>query len=92
MYEDVGILCIYRLKSAILGLHYEPNFIAACGFDKRLYMLDPRAPDDYICKRYHSQPVLSVVADSKYIITGSEDKVVAIYDRVAGKKYKTIEV
>ncbi|XP_045157904.2 F-box/WD repeat-containing protein 9-like [Mercenaria mercenaria] len=80
-----------KLKSAILGLHFEPNFIAAGGFDKRLYMLDPRAPNDYIRKHYHAQPILSVKADDKYVITGSEDKVVAIYDRVAGKKYKTIE-
>ncbi|XP_060568677.1 F-box/WD repeat-containing protein 9-like [Ruditapes philippinarum] len=80
-----------KLKTAILGLYYEPNFIAACGFDKRLYMLDPRSPDDCIKKHYHSQPVLSVVADDKYVITGSEDKSVAIYDRVAGKKYKTFK-
>lgn len=55
-------------------------------------MIDPRAPDDLIRKRYHSQPILSVTGDDRYVITGSEDKVVAIYDRVAGKKYKTFEV
>lgn len=80
------------MQSAILGLHYEPNFIAAGGFDKRLYMLDPRDPENLIKKRYHTQPILSVAADDKYVITGSEDKTIAIYDRVAGKKFKQIQV
>lgn len=88
---DIAVYSEIKLKTAILDLHFEPNFIAAGGFDKRLYMFDPRAPNEYIRKRYHTQPILSVTADDKYVITGSEDKVVAIYDRVAGKKYKTIE-
>ena len=82
----------FRCKSALLALHFEPNFIAAGGFDKRLYMVDPRAPDDFILKRYHTQPILSIAADDKYVITGSEDKVISIYDRVAGKNYKRIQV
>lgn len=81
-----------KLKSAILGLYYEPNFIAAGGFDKRLYMFDPRAPNEYIRKHYHSQPILSVAGDDKYIITSSEDKVISVYDRVAGKNFKKMEV
>lgn len=80
-----------KCKSALLGLHFEPNFIAAGGFDKRLYMVDPRAPADLTIKRYHTQPILSIAADDKYVITGSEDKVISIYDRVAGKNYKKIE-
>lgn len=83
---------IFRCKSALLGLHFEPNFIAAGGFDKRLYMVDPRAPADITIKRYHTQPILSVAADDKYVVTGSEDKVISIYDRAAGKNYKKIEV
>ena len=70
----------------------EPGFIAAGGFDKRLYMVDPRAPDNITIKRYHAQPILSVAVDDKYVITGSEDKVISVYDRVAGKNYKKIEV
>lgn len=80
------------MQSAVLGLHYEPNFIAAGGFDKRLYMFDPRDHENRIRKSYHSHPILSIAADDKYVITGSEDKTMAIYDRVAGKKFKQIEV
>lgn len=86
------LFCACRLKTAILGLHYEPNFIAAGGFDKRLHMFDPRDPDSLMRKSYHAQPILSIAADDKYVITGSEDKTIAIYDRAAGKKYKQIEI
>ena len=55
-------------------------------------MVDPRAPADIMIKRYHTQPLLSIAADDKYVITGSEDKVISIYDRVAGKNYKKILV
>lgn len=85
-------MIFFRLKTAILGLYYEPNFVAAGGFDKRLHMFDPRAPESLTRKHYHNQPILSIAADDKYVITGSEDKTIAIYDRAAGKKYKQIEV
>ena len=55
-------------------------------------MVDPRAPDDITIKRYHTQPILSIAADDKYVITGSEDKMISVYDRAAGKNYKKIEV
>lgn len=81
-----------RLKSAVLSLYYEPGFVAAGCFDNRLYMFDPRAPEaNMIRKLYHSRPVLSVAADDKYVITGSEDKTITIYDRAAGKKFKNIQ-
>lgn len=88
----VQFLSHIKCKSAILGLHFEPGFIAAGGFDKRLYMIDPRAPADVTIKRYHAQPILSVTADDKYVITGSEDKVISVFDRRAGKNYKKIQM
>ena len=83
---------ICRLNSAILDLHYETNFIAAGGFDKKLHMFDPRDPENKTIKRYHAKPILCIAGDDKYVITGSEDKTICIYDRAAGKRFKQIEV
>ena len=91
-----GLVLIFvlfsRIFSAVLGLYFEPGFIAAASYDKQLWMLDPRSQDVICKKKYHSQPLLSIAADDKYIITGSEDKVISIYDRAAGKNYKKITV
>ncbi|WAR24832.1 FBXW9-like protein, partial [Mya arenaria] len=88
---NVALTYDKKLKTPVLGLYYEPNFIAAGGFDKRLHMFDPRSPDEPMRKCYHTHPLLCVTGDDKYIISGSEDKVISIYDRTAGKKYKQIK-
>ncbi|XP_052778280.1 F-box/WD repeat-containing protein 9-like [Mya arenaria] len=89
---NVALTYDKKLKTPVLGLYYEPNFIAAGGFDKRLHMFDPRSPDEPMRKCYHTHPLLCVTGDDKYIISGSEDKVISIYDRTAGKKYKQIKM
>ncbi|KAH3695482.1 F-box/WD repeat-containing protein 9-like isoform X6 [Dreissena polymorpha] len=89
---NVAMLSEFKLKTAILGLYFEQNFIAAGGFDKRLHMFDPRAPEAFTRKHYHSQPLLCVTGDEDFVITGGEDKTIAIFDRAAGKKYKQIQI
>ncbi|ESP00523.1 hypothetical protein LOTGIDRAFT_83319, partial [Lottia gigantea] len=80
----------FKCKSAVLSLYMEPGFIAAGSYDKCLNLIDPR--DGKVdSKRLHRQPVLCVAGDDKYIITGSEDKTIKIYDRRAGSLYKTLE-
>ena len=61
------------------------------GYDKLIYSIDTRS-NEVTTKKYHRRPVLCLKADDKYIITGSEDKTVAVYDRRAGHMYKTIQV
>ena len=53
--------------------------------------MDPR--ENAIKKRkYHRGPILCLAADNNYIVTGSEDKTIGIYDRRAAMVYKTIQV
>lgn len=40
----------------------------------------------------HKRPVLTVQADDHYIISGSEDKTIAIFDRRANCLYKKLNV
>ncbi|XP_062593768.1 uncharacterized protein LOC134255270 [Saccostrea cucullata] len=80
----------YKCKSAILGIHFEANQVFAAGYDRHIYIIDPRDGEVHR-KRYHRRPVLCLAADDKYIVTGSEDKTVAVFDRRAGQVYKTIQ-
>lgn len=91
-YAIKAVLCILRCKSAVLALHYEPQFMAAGGFDKKVYHIDPRTATIIAEKRIHKKPVLDVTANDKFIITGSEDSTIAIYDRRADAVLKTLEV
>ena len=66
--------------------------MVAGGYDKKVYHIDPRAAEILKYEVYHTQPVLTLAVDNNFILTGSEDKTVKIYDRRADKVYKTIEV
>ncbi len=57
-----------------------------------MYHIDPRMSGIRAEKVYHQKPVLSLLADDKYIITASEDKTIAVFDRAADKLLKTIRV
>ncbi|KAK6180165.1 hypothetical protein SNE40_012361 [Patella caerulea] len=81
----------FKCKSAILSIHMEPGLIVAGGYDKKLYFIDPREGKKSF-KRFHRQPVLCVAADDNYIITGSEDKTISIYDRRTSSVYKTVKL
>lgn len=81
----------FKCKSAVLGLHMEENQIYAAGYNSRTYILDPRS-GEVTWKKVHKQPVLCLKANPDYIITGSEDKTVVIFDRRADEVYKTIEL
>ncbi|XP_060085970.1 F-box/WD repeat-containing protein 9-like [Ylistrum balloti] len=87
---DLAEINKFKCKSAILGLHAEPNWLVGAGYNQFLYMIDPRNGSGEK-KKFHRSPVLCVVADEKYVISGSEDKTMAIYDRRAGRVYKTIQ-
>lgn len=58
----------------------------------QVYHIDPRTGDVIAEKIYHRQPVLRMAVDEHYIITASEDKTIAVFDRRADSVYKTIEV
>ena len=76
----------------MLCTHYEPGYFLAGGYDKKVYHIDPRTCDILVEKRYHKQPILSMMVDDDYIVTASEDKTVAVFDRRADKISKTLQV
>lgn len=69
----------------------EENLIIGCGFDQLVYTIDTRE-GTIRKKKSHSGPVLCLGVDNDYIVTGSEDKTIKIYDRRAGMVYKTVQV
>jgi F-box/WD-40 domain protein 9 len=70
----------------------EQDIIVCGGFDKKVYFIDTRQANPITTKKWHRQPVLCVAADANYIISGSEDKTFSVYDRRAGRVYKSIQV
>ncbi|XP_046353585.1 F-box/WD repeat-containing protein 9-like [Haliotis rufescens] len=82
---------VFKCKTAVLDLHLEHDLIIAAGYDKNLHLIDRRS-GTITKKTYHRKPVLCVAVDDQFIITGSEDKTICIYDRRADKNYKRLEL
>ncbi len=55
-------------------------------------ILSPAAEPLVKSLRLHGNAVLCLAADDKYIISGSKDCTVAVYDRRAGKGLKRLRV
>lgn len=82
----------FRCKSAVLGLYAEANLLVGGCFDKKVYFFDPRQESPVKVKRWHRQPVLCVTGDDRYIVAGSEDKSISVYDRRAEAVFKSVHV
>ena len=89
--QDLAEIRQMKTKSAVLCTHYENNALFAGGYDKKVYHFDPRI-SEMVCppKRYHKQPVLSLLANDQFLITASEDKNIVVYDRRADAIFKTL--
>ena len=64
----------------------------AGAFNWRIYHIDPRLSSIVAVKKYHTHPVLCLAVDDRYIISGSEDRTVCVYDRRADGLVKTLTV
>ncbi|XP_057314427.1 F-box/WD repeat-containing protein 9-like [Hydractinia symbiolongicarpus] len=78
--------------AAILGLRCHDNVYTTCCYDKTIRTFDPRSRDIVVKSCHHKRPVLCVEVTDKYILSGSEDKTIGIYDVRAGKLLASLRV
>ena len=82
-------------KAAVLSLVLpEPHLLLTGAFDKKVRIFDLRNknPVGGACGS-HSKPVLSLVSDGSLVYSGSEDKVIKIWDtRKLGEEINKIKV
>ncbi|PIK47304.1 putative F-box/WD repeat-containing protein 9 [Apostichopus japonicus] len=79
---------LHKLKgpSAFLCSVFLDDLIIAGSYDKRIYAYDPRDSCRSVTKWFlHRGPVLCLAADDKYMISGSEDQSLKVFDRRADK-------
>ncbi|XP_064386257.1 F-box/WD repeat-containing protein 9-like [Halichondria panicea] len=81
-------------KSVVLSLTMpQPNQLVSTCQDKRVREIDLRQPIGVtICHTEHTQSVLSVAANERFIYSGSEDKSVCVWDRRAHKLLQRIKL
>lgn len=84
---------LYRLSSPILCLAYNGEQLASGCYGRSVSIFDTRVNDGPVLKHIsHKKAVICIVADDKYVISGSEDKSVIVYDKVAAKILQKLEV
>ncbi|XP_035218958.1 F-box/WD repeat-containing protein 9-like [Stegodyphus dumicola] len=88
---SVQVTCC-SLASPILCLAYYDNALVSGCYGRSVSLFDLRADLQPVFQHiHHKKPVICIVCDEKYIISGSEDKTIIIYDKVARKIMKTIQ-
>lgn len=74
-------------------LAYNGEQLASGCYGRTVSIFDTRTNDGPVLKHIlHKKPVICIAADDKYVISGSEDKSVIVYDKVAAKILQRLEV
>jgi len=82
-----------NLKVAVLSTDMRDHTVVAGTFDKKVILMDDREEVKKLTfYRSHSKPVLAVKVTDRHVLSLSEDQTLVVYDRVAGKKFKRINI
>ncbi|XP_020011481.1 F-box/WD repeat-containing protein 9 isoform X1 [Castor canadensis] len=80
-------------KSAVLCLSYCPDVLVAGTYDKKVTLYDPRASPALLKNWHlHSGAVLTLLADDRHIISGSEDRTFVVLDRRANNVLQRLQL
>ncbi|XP_034942477.1 F-box/WD repeat-containing protein 9-like [Chelonus insularis] len=99
--ENTGIEPIHRMAlyrdstSALLCItsNEQTNLIATGSYCKTISVLDPRLSDPLVARyQPHQRAVLKITMNSQYIISGSEDRTVSIWDQRSQRTLESITV
>ncbi|CAN9505701.1 unnamed protein product [Ophioblennius macclurei] len=84
---------VMKGNCAVLCLSYQTDVLLTGSLDNKVTLYDPRAGNALIkVLELHGSPVMSMVADDKYVISGGKAHTVVIYDRRADKTLKKIRL
>lgn len=91
--ELVEIRKPVNVKVAVLSTDIHETTAVAGTYDKKVVLMDTREEvkrmSFYKC---HTKPVLAVKITDRHVVSLSEDQTLVVYDRVAGKKFKRINI
>ncbi len=80
-------------QKAIFAFHATPGFVASASHDRQIQLWDPHfesAPKLTKQLQGHTRGVLTVTQWQKWLISGSQDKSIKIWDTTSGKAIRTI--
>ncbi|XP_030676590.1 F-box/WD repeat-containing protein 9 isoform X2 [Nomascus leucogenys] len=82
-----------KASSAVLCLSYLPDILVTGTYDKKVAIYDPRAGPALLKRQQlHSRPVLTLLADDRHIISGSEDHTLVVVDRRANSVLQRLQL
>ncbi|XP_061557401.1 F-box/WD repeat-containing protein 9 isoform X2 [Phycodurus eques] len=78
---------VIRTEAAVICLSCLPDVLLAGTFNEKVQMYDPRASVPLVKSlTHHTNSVLCLAADDKYIISASKDNTVVVHDRRADRR------